>query len=155
MIEWFAMGGGLVVILAAISYRPAKRLLREIEIERACELFKLQRERLEVKFLELASASGKPKGLRWNGCEFHSPVAFARDKESGDLSAFVEVTIRFTAVEGGGMENVQAVSNLRHATAVFHYHRGQWGTGGRALFNMTPDEALVHFSEQYEPAVVG
>jgi hypothetical protein len=152
---WIGVGLAAAALLAALLYRPARRLLRDIEFERARELFLLQRERLEAKFFELASATGKPKGLQWEDCDFQSPVSFVRDRGSGQLSAFVEVTIRFTAVEGGGMEHVQAVGNLRNATAVFHYHHGQWGTGGRALFNMNPTEAIQHFQAQFEPVQTG
>lgn len=147
---WILSVAVLVAVLAAL-YRPIRGLWREIVFERARELFSLQRERLEAKFVELAGASGKPKGLAWEGCEFHSPVSFVRDKSTGQLSAFVEVTISFSAIEGGGMEHVEAVKELRNATAVFHYHHGQWGTGGRTLFNMKPHEAIEHFQAQFEP----
>lgn len=151
MYIWAAVAIVLGLVVVVLSYRPVRRILREIEIERASELFSLQRERLEAKFFELARSTGKPKGLSWEDCDFHDEVKFVRDKSSGQLSAFVEVTIRFTAIEGGGMEHVAAVGNLRNATAVFHYHHGQWGTGGRALFNMNPTEAIAHFQAQYEP----
>jgi hypothetical protein len=49
------------------------------------------------------------------------------------------------------MEGVEAVGMVRDAAALFHYHRGRWGTGGRALFNMNPSDALVHFKGQIEP----
>ncbi|MFO0949227.1 MAG: hypothetical protein U1D30_25500 [Planctomycetota bacterium] len=106
----------------------------------------MQRERLEAKFFELAGSTENSKGLQWEDCDFHNEVSFVRDKSSGQLSAFVEVTIRFSAIAGGGMEHVQAVGNLRNATAVFHYHHGQWGTGGAALFNMNPTEAIARFN---------
>jgi hypothetical protein len=48
------------------------------------------------------------------------------------------------------MEGVEAVSNLRVATAVFAFDRGHWTTAGKAVFNMNPDEALEHFRGQYE-----
>lgn len=147
---WIVAGIAGLLILALTLYRPLKRMMRDIEFERARELFSLQRERLEAKFYDLASSTGKPKGLRWEECDFHSAVSFARDKTTGQLSAFAEVTIRFSAIEGGGMEEVEAVGNLRHATAVFHYHKGQWGTGGRTLFNMNPREAIDHFQAQFE-----
>ena len=67
------------------------------------------------------------------------------------LTAFVGVNIRFEALEGGDMEDVEAVGMVRDAAALFHYHRGRWGTGGRALFNMNPSGALVHFKGQIEP----
>ena len=39
---------------------------------------------------------------------------------------------------------------LRNASAVFFFHRGQWMTVGKAVFNMNPDETLAHFQGQYE-----
>jgi len=63
----------------------------------------------------------------------------------------VPVTIQFEAIEGGDMEGLPAVGNLRNASAVFFFERGQWRTVGKAVFNMNPDEALVHFQNQYEP----
>ena len=48
------------------------------------------------------------------------------------------------------MEDLPAVGNLRNASAVFFFHRGQWHTIGKAVFNLNPDEALNHFHKQYE-----
>ena len=45
------------------------------------------------------------------------------------------------------MEDVEAVGNLRSATAVFAHRRGAWTTEGRVVFNLEPNEALEHFSE--------
>ena len=67
-----------------------------------------------------------------------------------NLAALAGVTIQFEAIEGGDMEGVAAVGNLRNASAVFFYHRGQWHTTGKAVFNLNPDEALTHFAAQYE-----
>ncbi|QDU64183.1 hypothetical protein Pan216_50720 [Planctomycetes bacterium Pan216] len=151
IVVWTSAALIVLGVSGALAYRPLRRMLREIEVERARELFRLQRERLEAKFIELASSTGKPKGLRWEHCEFHSPVSFVRDRSSRQLSAFIEVTIRFSAIEGEGMEEVAAVNDLRNATAVFHYHHGHWGTGGRVLFNMNPEEAIHRYQEQFEP----
>jgi len=74
----------------------------------------------------------------------------ARERATGLLTAFAGVVVRFEAVEGGDMEEVEAVSLPRDAAAVFHYD-GAWGTGGRALFNMTPDEAIERLQDQFEP----
>jgi hypothetical protein len=35
---------------------------------------------------------------------------------------------------------------------VFHYQQGQWGTGGRALFNMNASDAVQRLAGQYVPA---
>jgi hypothetical protein len=66
-------------------------------------------------------------------------VAFARERATGQLAALASVTIQFEAVEGGDMEGLPAVGNLRDASAVFFFHRGRWHTAGRAVFNLNPD----------------
>ena len=118
--------------------------------EQARRLFQQQREHLELLFFQAAAASGKPRGLRWKACDWESGVEFARERASGQLAALVGVTIRFEAVEGSDMEGLPAVGNLRNASAVFFFHRNRWHTTGRTVFNLNPDEALVHFKNQYE-----
>jgi hypothetical protein len=121
--------------------------------ERAWEArvrFQGQRPQLEAQFFQAAAASGKPRGLRWKACEWEPGVAFAREKATGRLAALVGVTIQFEAVEGGDMEGLSAVGNLRNASAVFFFHRGQWHTTGKTIFNLNPDEALNHFQNLYE-----
>jgi hypothetical protein len=109
--------------------------------------FHIERERLECRFVQMASASGKPRGLRWVDCDFDNGVTYACDRRSGELSALVATTIRFEAVEGGAMEHVAAVGNLRAATAVFRFDGRQWQTNGRAIFNLNPAEAIEHFRD--------
>ncbi len=104
-----------------------------------------QRQRLQQQFFEAASASGKPRGLRWKGCEWHATSELAREKGSGQLVAFVGLLIQFEAIAGSDMEGLPAVGNLRNASAVFFFHRGQWHTTGKAVFNLNPDEAIAHF----------
>jgi hypothetical protein len=123
---------------------------RAANVEQARRLFQRQREHLELLFFQAASTSGKPRGLRWKACDFGSSVEFARELASGQLAALVGVTIRFEAVEGSDMEGLPAVGNLRNASAVFFFHQGRWHTTGRTVFNLNPDEALVHFKNQYE-----
>jgi hypothetical protein len=136
--------------VAWLIWRPIRQSLREAEFARARKLFHQQRERLEAKFFQLAGASGKPRGLEWVSCDFEDDVVYARERRSGDLTAFVAVTIRFSATVGGGMEEVEAVGNLRAATAVFRASRSNWGTEGRAIFNLGPREAVQHFQHDLE-----
>lgn len=137
---------GIVVFL----WRPLRRFGRDVQVGRARESFHLQRERLEGHFITAAAATGKPRGLRWKDCSFESAMELARDRRSGQIVALLPVTIAFEAIEGGDMEGVAAVGNLRNASAVFFFERGQWHTVGKAVFNMNPDEALKHFEKQYE-----
>ncbi|MBI1310705.1 hypothetical protein GC176_05305 [bacterium] len=149
--------GVLVAILAVLLLfgQPLLRWLQRKQAKQAFEQFRVQREQLEAKFFDLASRLGKPRDLRWLDCDWQSGVTFGRDVQTGMLTAFVAVNIRFEAVEGGDMEFVEAVGLLRDAAAVFHYQHGCWGTGGRALFNMNPADALNRLSDQYEPVEAG
>ncbi len=150
-----AVTGGLFgVLLVAVAWRPWQTRRRANEVRRGVKLFRLQREMLEAKFFDLASAQGKPRGLRWLECDWQNDVTFARDLASGLLTAFVAVHISFEAIEGGDMEDVAAVGDIRDAAAVFHFRKGRWGTGGRALFNMDPRDALIRLHGQFEPVAV-
>ncbi|MEZ6072720.1 MAG: hypothetical protein R3C10_21270 [Pirellulales bacterium] len=60
------------------------------------------------------------------------------------------ITIAFEAIEGGGMEEVEAVDDLKAASALFIFHRGDWHTEGRVIFNLDPREAVRHFGEEIE-----
>jgi hypothetical protein len=151
MWPWIVLA--VVVVGAAVllmAWRPLKTFGKGVQVERARELFILQRERLEARFVTAASATGKPRGLRWKDCSFESELQLARDRHSRQLVALVPVTIQFAAIEGSDMEGLPAVGNLRNASAVFFFQRGQWLTNGKAVFNLNPIEVLEHFKNQYE-----
>src|SRR5947209_2985311 len=119
--EWYwyipaALAAGAV---AFVLWHPLQLFSREVLAERARELFRLQRERLEAQFARAAASSGKPRGLRWKDCAFDNDLLLARDRKSGEIVALVPVTVQFEAVEGGDMEGLPAVGNLRVASAVF------------------------------------
>jgi len=152
-VAWM-LGLGAVVALAllvGVFAIPAAKQWRIREARLAVKQFRCQREQLEAKFLDLAQAVGKPRGLRWIDCDWLNAVTFARDRKSGLITAFAGINIRFEAIEGGDMEDVAAVSTVRDAVAVFHFDRGTWGTGGKALFNMNADEAITRLTAQFEP----
>jgi hypothetical protein len=102
---------------------------------------------MESAFFKAAAASGKPRGLAWKQCSFQQGVVLARDRGNGELVGLVGVTISFEAIEGGGMEDVEAVGNLRAATAVFTHNGREWTTQGRAIFNLEPREVLTRYAE--------
>lgn len=139
-----------LLIVGLLLWRRLSGFGRQVQSERARELFKLQRERLEAQFFTAAAATGKPRGLRWKDCQWENTVEFVRERRTGNLAALVGVTIAFEAIEGSDMEGLPAVGNLRNASAVFFFQKGQWHTVGRALFNMNPDEAARHFHNLYE-----
>ncbi len=140
----------LALVLALVGWRSMRSFGGQVAIERARELFKLQRERLEAQFMTAAAATGKPRGLLWKDCQWDNPVEFVREVTSGQIHALVGVTIAFEAIPGGDMEDLPAVGNLRNASAVFAFNKGHWRTQGKAVFNMNPDETIRHFQGQYE-----
>lgn len=148
---WFAAIvialAGLTVGFTAWKRRPTRAMRDAQRFELLRRSFHRERERVEAKFVELAAASGKPRGLRWKDCDFEDGVAYARDRKSGELCAFVAVTVSFEAIEGGGMEDVEAVGNLRAATAVFRHKDQHWTTDGRVIFNLKPAQAIAHFQD--------
>lgn len=102
---------------------------------------------LQLEFLAAAAATGKPRGLRWKECDLGDDRLFAQDRANGDLYALVGATISFEAVAGGDMEDVEAVGNLRAATAIFVHRQGRWTTDGRVVFNLEPAQALERYQE--------
>lgn len=156
MTMFLIMGPAILFALAIIwaVRQPLRKRRRTREERAALQAFRVQREQLEAKFFDLASSLGKPRGLRWVDCDWQNSVSFGRDVNTGLLTAFVAVNIRFEAVEGGDMEDVEAVGTIRDAAAVFHYQRGRWGTGGKALFNMNPQDALARLQGQFERVTI-
>ncbi len=152
MMPWMIISVWIAVLLLVmgLAWKPLRRVLRKREVREALRKFRLQREQLEARFFDMARTQGKPRGLRWLDCDWQSEVVFARDLHSGLLTAFVAVNISFEAIEGGDMEDVEHVGTVRDAAAVFHFRNGNWGTGGRPLFNMNPQDALARFGNQFE-----
>lgn len=149
---WKVLLGLLIFSLLAFGWllwvmlRP---MLFARRVDRALRQFGGDRPRLESLFFEKSAASGKPRGLSWKSCAFQNGLVLARDRVNGEFVGLVGVTIGFEAVEGGGMEDVEAVGNLRAATAVFTWNGTTWDTAGRAVFNLEPREVL----ERYESSL--
>ncbi len=137
---------GLIIFF----WRQGRKHDPRIQLASARTSFEPDRPRLHAQFLAAAAASGKPRGLRWTQCQWNDLIEWVRDKDSGLLLALVGVTISFEAIEGGDMEGIEAVGNLRNASAVFFFQNGQWHTAGRAVFNLNPAAAVEHFQATYE-----
>jgi hypothetical protein len=143
----------VLIALAGLAFfflRQGRRLDPRVQMESARARFAAEREHLKAQFFAAAAASGKPRGLRWKECQWNELIEWVRDKQSGQIHALVGVTISFEAIEGGDMEGVEAVGNLRNASAVFFLQGGLWQTAGRAVFNLNPAEAVEHFKGSYE-----
>jgi len=138
-------------LLRAVWLRRKKRRTPEQELQQAKDLFEQQRLLLQSQFFEQATRRGVPRDLIWTRIDWSETTSFARDLQSHLLTAFVGIEVAFEAVPGGDMEEVEAVSQIRQASALFHYRENRWGTGGKALFNMTPDDAVERLIGQFEP----
>lgn len=144
----------LVGILAVLGYSILQWYVRRRKANElaACrQTFMRRREWLEARFLQTAGGRGTPRGLEWVDCDFGNDVAFARDRQNGELTALVSVGIQFRAIEGGGMEDVEAVAQQKSATAVFRCRDHEWTTDGRAIFNLNPLEAIQYYVNELEP----
>lgn len=143
----------LVVASGIVFGRRWLNVRRVNQRQRSMREFEPQRDDLQTLFLQAAAATGKPRGLRWKSVELAGQPLFAADAAERELVALVGATISFEAVEGGGMEDVEAVGNLRSATAVFVFRAGEWTTDGRVIFNLEPAEALARFGSTLAPVV--
>src|SRR6516225_5570777 len=101
-----------ILALVIVIWSPLRSFGKEMQIERARELFKLQRERLEAQFLKAAAATGKPRGLRWKDCQWDDAVEFVRERSSGQIAARMEVTVQFETIERSNKEGLPTVVKL-------------------------------------------
>ena len=104
--------------------------------------YERHQQELHRNCIAIASAAGKPRGLLWSHQQWLTSWVLVEDTATGLVTMLHGVNLSFEAVEGGEMEDVDAVSTVRDATAVFHFQNGRWGTGGRVLFNMSPESAV-------------
>jgi hypothetical protein len=139
-------GGG--ILLGLFLWWPLRIVLRKARLTDARRNFHLQRERLEVKFIRLAAAHAKPGAPRWADCEFDNDVAYVRNRSTGELAAFVGVTIGLEDADDGPLGS--SMENLRNGTAVFRFDRDHWETDGVALLNLSPTEAIRFYRDNLE-----
>ena len=148
-ILWFSIF--LLLTVACLLWILVRPTLFTRRLQRALREFVRDRRELEGAFFRAAAASGKPRGLAWKECGFQEGVVLARDRANGELVGLVGVTIGFEAIQGGGMEDVEAVGNLRAATAVFNWNGREWTTQGRAVFNLEPREVVERYRSSLDP----
>ncbi len=136
-------------ILAMSVWRWLRAMLREARFAQACRDFHFQRERLEAKFVRLGMLTSGPGGYRWIDCRFDDDVAYARSRVTGELSAYVAVSIQMEGIPSSLKMMSEGVA-VRLATAVFRFDGRRWDTDGRAIFDLTPTEAIHHYKNDLE-----
>lgn len=137
------------VILALVGGQI--RRARGRRIEAAQDQLMARREAHAEAFRAAGDQSGVPRGLRWIACELGDDMQFVQDATDGKWVALVDVVLHFEAIEGGDMEDVEAVSLPRLATAVFVWDGHEWAPTGRAIMNHGPTEARRLFGERFVP----
>jgi hypothetical protein len=142
-----------VVLLVAFlvwTWFPMKAGLERVRFAEARRDFHRQRERLEAKFVQLGTVAERGDAPRWVDCEFEDDVAFARNRTTGELSAFVGVTIVMEDPGGHSVSIEDLAGRYRSATAVFRFNGRRWDTEGKAIFNLTPTEAIRFYHRELE-----
>lgn len=142
-----AIGSVLFVLIVIFQFM---RWYVAAEVTRARRTFPAQKDLVQNEFYRIASASGKPRGVRWKELQWGQQTEFLRHRQTAQICVLIGVTIRFEAVEGSDMVHVEAVNDPKNATAMFVYHQGQWHPTEKAIFNLNPDEAAEQFEEHYE-----
>jgi len=99
---------------------------------------------------QLAAGHARPDTPQWLDCTFDDDVAYVRSRTTGELSAFVAVTIASEHSGDSTSGTSDAVGNLQAGTAVFRFDHDHWETDGHAILNLSPTEAVQHFRNDFE-----
>jgi len=150
-IAGYVLAACAAVVVFGIAVWKFRKQQNQRRRDEAMQNFGALKSQLQAEFSRKAAQSGKPRGLRWKECELHDRHVFAQDRVTGELYALVGATISFEAIEGGPMEDVEAVGNLRAGSAVFVFREGKWTTDGRTVFNLLPSDAIEHYEQSLTP----
>jgi hypothetical protein len=145
---WLPIAAVLAAGLAFLFWRAWRRP-GATPLAEAKQSFHAQRERLEAKFIQLAAAHANPDAPQWADCVFDDDVSYVRSRTTGELSAFVAVTIAAEAMDAASRRTSE-IGNLQAGTAVFRFDRDHWVTDGRAILNLSPNEAVQRFCNDLE-----
>ena len=149
LVWWIAiLSVGLLML--AVLLRRRRKPASPTPLGRAKQQFHVQRERLEAKFIQLAAAQVRPDAPQLADCSFDDDVSYVRSRTTGQLSAFVAVTIATEGISAALPTGMSVVENLQAGTAVFRFDRDHWETDGRAILNLSPDEAAERFGGDLE-----
>jgi hypothetical protein len=147
---WIWTSAALLLVATFYFWGPFWRAVREARFARVQRDFHAQRERLEVKFIQLAAAQTKPDSPRWEDCAFADDVSYVRHRVTGELSAFVSISITSEDPEFPSFSSGDAVGKMQLGTAVFRFDRDHWETDGRTILNLTPKEAVRYFQRDWK-----
>lgn len=136
---------------AGLIWWPIRAARWEARYARARRDFHWQRERLEAKFVQLGLINTKGHAPRWTDCRFDDDVAYARNRATGELTAYVAAVIELDGFArgrllGGG----SGLGGQGAATAVFRFEGDRWETDGRAIFKLSPTETIDFYQRDLQ-----
>lgn len=145
---WILVPTIVILLVGAVLLWQLVRLARrQSRWAHARRDFHWQRERLEAKFVQIAWTNAHRRYPRWSDCEFDDDVSYVRNRNTGELSAFVRVLITLDAPDDPFDDGSGA---LRSGTAIFRFDRDHWETDGRAILNLSPSEAIRFYQNDLE-----
>ena len=147
---WISVACAIIAVVALLLWRPCQAAARDARFAQARKDFHKQREWLEVKFISLAPSQGKADAPRWSNCEFDDAVSYVRHRTTGELSAFVAVTVALEGIGQTTTSTTDLMSNLQAGTAVFRFDKVRWVTDGRVILNLSPNEAIRFYQSDLE-----
>jgi hypothetical protein len=150
LVWWFTIAVILTAMAVVLRRIRRRKPTPGTPLIQAKQRFHAQRERLEAKFIQLAAAHANPDAPQWADCMFDDDVSYVRSRATGELSAFVAVTISSDDLDAAVRGAADAVGNLQAGTAVFRFDFDHWETDGRAILNLSPSEAVQHFQNDLE-----
>ena len=147
LIIWGCVVPTCVVVCWLVLRRPVRQFAEELHVDHARELFRLQREWLEARFLGSLAKIDPIERIRWEDAHWHDEVLWARDRQTRSFLALIGVHF-----DGQGFDDL-GVPTPRHATALFEFRRGHWCADGKRIDETRPAEAVLR-SHRFEPVVV-
>jgi hypothetical protein len=146
-----------IAVLAAVIALAAGRIMygwyrrrAVINIREALAQFRIQREHLEARFLDLACRRGEPPGWIWEECEFEDGVVLARKRGTNSLRALVRINIFLESIVGGDSGDGGPETAVVAATAIFLLNGDRWMTEGRTVINLDPEEMVERFASELQ-----
>lgn len=134
---WAALAPCCAAVGYLVIRRPLRDALQDMNLDRAREQFRLQREGLEARFVTALGRIEPIEKVRWDDAHWRDEVVWARDRRTRRVLALVGVT--FESEGFGGYTEPPA----RHATALFEYRKGRWHAEGRRIDEIRPHEAFI------------
>lgn len=149
------MGLAIAGLIACLGLLAAWRIVRgplalyaeEQSVDDARAQFRMQRERLEARFLTSLGKIDPIDRIRWEDAHWRDEVVWARDRKTRVFLALIGVHF-----EGQAFDEFGAPST-RQATALFEFRGRRWHAEGKRLDEVRPHEVVLR-NHRFEPVAM-